>query len=373
MRQQTGWTRLITRAYHLLLAFYPTAFRSEFGAEMKAVFKSALEEQAGEHFWLLAWREFRHWPGSVLNAYIRAGRKIMTTNGLNSEEPLTRKELLAAMVIFLLPMFSLFALSGGSLPQWANYLLVVLFWGSILFATGLAVGRKIPGWSLPYLGFVVMVSVVINPYWTVWNWIYPIFLNAFGAMSLWPVSIRILYAGIFEFIMSLTVLLSALFVVNLLRLLTYTRVIWEGIRADWTRLSFMIYGGLVFYIILVFEEYRHENLWKLSAWACLALGAWLYLRGNGRKQRIIALLAGTTAAYWVIALAKWVLIPLQMWPTGYPIAPSDASRWVETGSTLLSWLFTLGILSASALLTWLPPLPIPDSAAGGEPASASKS
>ena len=71
-------------------------------------------------------------------------------------------------------------------------------------------------------------------------------------------------------------------------------------------------------------------------------------------------MGGTTAAFWIVALAKWMLIPLQKWPTGYPIAPSVASRWHETGSTLLSWLFILGILCAPALMSWLPPLPEPD-------------
>jgi len=169
--------------------------------------------------------------------------------------------------------------------------------------------------------------------------------------------------------MALMILLGALVLVNLLRLLPYTRTVWERIRADWTQLSFMLYGGLVFSILLMFEEYRQEDLWKFSAWACLALGAWLYLQGKGRKQRILALLGGATAAFWIVALAKWMLIPLQKWPTGYPIAPSEASRWVETGDALLSWLFILGMLSAPALTKWLPPLPDPVPAEEENPAS----
>jgi hypothetical protein len=362
-------TRLATRAYRWLLRLYPSGFRAEFGEEMQAVFTAALEEQGGEHPWQLFWREMRHWPASVVKAHLRARRKKMSSNEFNNEKPLPRWELLAAMVIFLLPLFSLLAITEINPPQWTDYVLLVTFWGSILFALGLAIARRLPGWSLPYLGFVLMLGTVLSPIWKIWEWVYPLFIETFGARSHWPVSISVLYAGIFEFVFALTILLGALILVNLLRLLPYTRVVWERIRADWTQLSFMLYGGLVFYVMLAFDEYRFEELWKFSVWACLALGAWLYLRGKGHKQRILALLGGTTSAFWIVALAKWVLIPLQKWPTGYPIAPSEASRWVETGSTLLSWLFILGILSAPALTKWLPPLPDPVPAEGENPAN----
>lgn len=294
----------------------------------------------------------------------------MTTNGINPEKPLSRMEWLAAMFLFLLPLISLVALFGISLPQWTNYPLLVLIWGCILFAIGFAIKKRLPGWSFPYLGFALMLAIVLSSNGRVWDWIYPTFIKVFGPRSLWPVPIRVIYVGVFEFIMSMTILLGAVILVNLLRLLPYTRVIWERIRGDWTQLSFMLYGGLVFSIQILFEEYRQDDLWKLSAWVCLALGAWLYLRGKGLGQRILALLGGTTSAFWIVALAKWVLIPLQKWPTGYPIAPSEASRWVETGSALLSWLFMLGILSAPALLKWLPPLPVPSLVEQDEPSNA---
>jgi hypothetical protein len=57
---------------------------------------------------------------------------------------------------------------------------------------------------------------------------------------------------------------------------------------------------------------------------------------------------------WIVALAKWILIPLQKWPTGYPIAPSETSRWVETSSALLDWVWIIIMLLAPALLNFLP-------------------
>ncbi len=364
MNHQTRLQRLVVLVHRLLLGFYPSAFRTKFGEEMQAIFVSMLEEQGGETLLQLFWRELRQWPGSVLKAHLRGWRRHMGSNG----NPLPTRELLAAMIIFLLPLFSLSAVNEISLPKWMNYIILVSFWGSILFALGLGIAKRLPGWSFPYFGFLLMLGQVFTPVFPgVASWMYPQFLETFGPMSRWPVSIRLLYSGIFEFIGAVTVLFGALILVNVLRLFPYTRSVWKRIRTDWTQLSFLMYGGLVFYIMLTFDEYRYEDLWKFSAWACLALGAWLYLHGKGQLQRILAILGGTTAAFWIVTLAKWILIPLQKWPTGYPIAPSVASRWHETGSTLLSWLFILGILCAPALMSWLPPLTESLPAEGEEP------
>ena len=372
MNRQAQPPPLIARVYRMMIALYPAGFRAEFGEEMQAVFMSALEEQGGEGPLWLFWREMRHWPGSALKAHLRArSRSIMTPNGFQNEKPLPPRELLAAMIIFLLPLFSLFLVTEIDLPGWTDYVILVIFWGSILFALGLAIARRLPGWSLPYLGFVLMLGVIISPVLpSASNWIYPHFLETFGSRRSWPIPVSILYAGIFEFVGALMILLGALVLVNLLRFLPYTRNVWKHIRADWTQLSFMMYGGLVFSIVLTFDEYRYAGLWKFSAWACLAIGAWLYLRGKRHRHRVLALLGGMTASFWIVALAKWLLIPLQMWPTGYPIAPSVTSRWVETVSALLSWLFILGILVAPALIKWLPPLSDPPLAEEDDPASA---
>lgn len=278
----------------------------------------------------------------------------MPSNGYFEEKPLQRKELLAAMIFFLLPVLSILLVTDTNSPQWTDYILLILFWGCIIFATGLAISRRVPRWSLPYLGFISMVGIILARTDRIWGWIYPYFVQSFGSRSVWPLSIRIIYVGIFGFIMTVMILLGALLLVNLLRLLPYTRNVWRRIRADWTQLSFMLYGGLVFSIMLLFDEYRHEEIWKFIAWTCLALGAWFYLRAKRQLRRILALTLGATGAMWIVALAKWVLIPLQKWPTGYPIAPSETSRWVETGSAMLDWVWILIMLLAPALLNLLP-------------------
>ena len=287
----------------------------------------------------------------------------MASNGLVKEKPLLRIELLAALIIFLLPLlwplFGILAATGNSLPRWVDTTVLVLLLGVVLSALGLAIVKGLPRWSLSYLGFVLMLGLILSWYDRIWGWIYPFFIQSFGPRSYWPLQIRILYVAVFEFIFFFSILLGALILVNLLRLLPHTRGVWQRIRADWTQLSFLLYGGLVISTMLLFDEYDHDNLWQLVAWSCLALGAWLYLRAKRKKQRILALICGATGAMWIVALAKWVLIPLQKWPTGYPVSPSEATRWVEVGSAMIGWVWILVVLLAPALLSFLPQSPDP--------------
>ncbi|MCJ7703621.1 MAG: hypothetical protein MUO62_18725 [Anaerolineales bacterium] len=283
----------------------------------------------------------------------------MPSNGFIEAKPPLRRELLAAMVIFLVPLFAIFEIPALSLPHWIDYLLVILILGLLLFALGLAMFTRLPPWALPYLGLLLLPGILFSQV-LIGNSIYPFFTQSFGPMSSWSLPLRITYAGIFELLIWFLVLLSALVLVNLLRLQPRTRGVWQRIRADWTQLSFLLYGSLVAYILLTFEAYRYEELWKSIAWMCLALGAWLYLRARRQKQRIRVLIIAATAAMLTTTLAKWMLVPLQKWPIGYPFAPSLASRWIETGVTFISWIGILFVLMAPALLNFLPSSPPPD-------------
>ena len=359
----SNWGRLFVRLYRVLLAFYPVGFRAKFGEEMQADFQSALTETqraGGMGVGQLIWREFRHWPGSVWREHLRARRMKMSSNGYIDEKPLTRSELLAAMVIFLLPMLSISLTMWLYLPQWIQIVFTFLFWGCTIFSVGLAIARRMPRWSLPYLGFVLMIGVIIGGPDRIFGWVYPLFIQAFGAISVWPILIRVIYEGIFGFIMMLALLVSALALVNLLRLLPFTRRVWQHIREDWTQLSFLIYGSLVFSPILLFEEFRYAEIPKFTAWFCLAFGAWLYLRFKEKRQRILALIGGATGAMGVIAISYWVIIPLQDWQSRYSLVSMQQLQRTETGSVLLFLGIILVTLLAPALLNFLPKPPNPD-------------
>lgn len=285
----------------------------------------------------------------------------MPANESIEEKPISPSQLPAALGLFVIvPLtYLIMAIVGASIPPWVGITLGYVILGGIITASILAIIKGLPRWSPPYLGFLLTMGIFLSRYDRIWGWIYPFFIQSFGPRSHWATTISVLYSGIFTFITLFSILISALILVTLLRLLPITRGVWQSIRADWTQLSFMFYGGLVYAIMIAFEEYRHDDLWRLIAWFGLALGAWFYIRAREQKQRILALIGGATVAMWTVALAKWVLIPLQAWPTGYPVSPSEATRWVETSVALIGWVFILIILIAPAALNWLPWTPSP--------------
>jgi hypothetical protein len=115
-----GFECLALIFYRLLLFGYPPEFRAEFGVEMQIIFRMAIEEgQQSDKtpITLLLWWELRDWPTAVLREHLRVRRHKMSTNGFVDVKPLSLKELLAALVIFLLPlMFVIVSISV--FPEW---------------------------------------------------------------------------------------------------------------------------------------------------------------------------------------------------------------------------------------------------------------
>ncbi|MCP4418456.1 MAG: hypothetical protein GY805_17700, partial [Chloroflexi bacterium] len=171
----------IMQIYALALRLYPPDFRDEFGGEMTAVFAKAVRE-AAEQGWLsltaVFLREIRDWPGSVLQELLRARRRKMISKGYIEEKPLLRSEWLAALIIFLLPLFGIIVTTGMDLPQWINYFSVTLFGWAVTL--GLALIKGLPRWSLTYLGFVLIAGIIIGLDSRIWGWLYPYFLQSFG-------------------------------------------------------------------------------------------------------------------------------------------------------------------------------------------------
>jgi len=117
-------------------------------------------------------------------------------------------------------------------------------------------------------------------------------------------------------------------------------------------LSYLVYGGLVFYIWIIFDEYQHENPWIFAAFSGLAVGGWLYLRAKKIQTRILALVGGATAAMWIVAIGKWIIVPFQNWPVIL-----ETERSFEAGWAISSWMVTIAALAIPALLNLLPSNP----------------
>jgi hypothetical protein len=354
-------TRFSGWLYAQGLNLYPSDFRKEFGDEMETVFstEAMLAEQNGiQNFTRYLWLELKGWLTSVLREHLQTRRNTMTEH--DQFAPLKSSELLAALTIFLIPALGtllieiLGAVNIDKTTAWLGPMMVVLFLGSLIIPLILAVVRGFPRWSPPYLGVLLVGFTFFVPFWRVWGWIYPSLTRWLGGMSTWSLPVLIFVQGMQAAIIWFLVLLSTLILVSILRLIPHTRALWARIRRDWTQLSFFLYGGLVFHIILIFDEYQQDEPWLIAAWLVLAAGCWLYLHTRGQTQRILILLCGATLAMWIVAAGKFYLVPFQKWGPWFERFPPDTERWFESLRTLADWFCLVVALLLPSLLKLLP-------------------
>jgi hypothetical protein len=268
---------------------------------------------------------------------------------------LTPGELLAAFAVFLVPpLAAMLSTVVSDVQEWLGIVLVVILLGTVIAPFIFAVVRRFPHWSPPYLGILLIILVWFGLFWKLWGWIYPAVIGWFGSMGTWSMPVRILVQGMQAALIWLLMLFCALILVSLLRLWPHTRPLWQHIRQDWTQLSFILYGGLILHVILIFDEYQGDQPWLIAAWICLGLGAWLYLRSKQHKARLIILLCGATLAMWIVALGKWMLVPHQNWEVWFQRFPPESERWFESLRTLADWFCLFIAMLLPAFLSLLP-------------------
>jgi hypothetical protein len=350
--------RLAARVYRVLLAFYPAEFRAEFGEEMQDVFATALRN--GERPWRLFWREVRDWPGAIGRAYLetKKGNRTME-NGSNSSTSRARSETLITLALFVLPAVPailkfIFGYQAVINSIGSGLTIGLLVFVAVVLVLGVLKG--VPRWSVPFLGVAVMALAMLELSWRIWGLFYQSVQSAIGYYTD-TLQVHVLYSTLMVGFFWLTAFVAVVTLVTLLAIWPRTRRLAQTIRRDWTLLSFMLYSGVVFALLLVFEEYRYDEPWKIACWASLALGAWAYLRSGSSGKRILALLVGVTLAYWIAAIGKWYLVPLQSWETWFRWVDPETYRWFESWRTLAEWGWAILFMLAPSLLTLLPRVP----------------
>ena len=367
----SGWGQPLSRVYRVLLVFYPSEFRAEFGEEMQNVFATALTEaQRPSHATILFTRELRDLPGSVWREHLRARRRSQLNPNLAWRPP-TKNELLAGLTLFVFPMLpSLLKLVFGYQPlinQISDIITIALLIISlVVLVHGLK--RGFPRWTVPYLGVAVTTIVILEPSWRIWDLLYSDVQRAIGYYAK-TLQVRVLYQALMWGFFWFLAFVSAILLILLLMTWPRTRQLAQRIRLDWTMFSFMLFGGLVFQLELIFEEYVYDELWKIACRVCLALGAWVYLKNADPRKRILALLAGVTLDYWIAAVGKWYLVPLQTWGAfhGYQY---ETYRWFEFWRTCAEWGWVMLFMLIPAGLTLIPHPQESDPAPGENLASA---
>ena len=119
----------------------------------------------------------------------------------------------------------------------------------------------------------------------------------------------------------------------------------------------------MFDLELIFEEYTHDESWKIASRVCLFLGAWIYFKTADQRKRILALLAGATLFFGIAAAGQWIVLPLQSWGDFYGYDHWTYRRVMLSG-TLTSWVSALLFMLVPALINLIPRpkrvVPIPE-------------
>lgn len=339
--------------YTLLLHLYPRRFHDEFASEMRAVFEDVLAEATDRHLcaWVaIFWRELRGLPRAVIVTHLREWRQVM---GLETRNVVDRYipwwAMLAAVALFVLLALVPFE-SVVPAPLGLALLFGLLTFVLVVFVVDAIKIRHLPRWSLPYAGFILSILVLSGPSPADRQMAY---------LRSWAVSIgdelsrfvwQAITSGLFWFSMLAVLGVGVL----AFALLPPLRPTFAKVRQDWTRLSFLLYGAVVFVYIVDFDEYRHHGGYVLAGALSLALGTWFYLRGKTTRRRILALLSGMTLAMWTMAVGKWIIVPRQDWPVWFGWHAPETERWFESGREVIAWGWMMVAVSAPGLLGLLP-------------------
>jgi exosortase O len=343
------------RLYAFLLSLLPPRFRDEFGAEMQAVFAQALSEAqaSGERaMWAALLRELfdlprlalhEHWRERKLPRYAPAGEPAMVM------APAPRWAIWASLSLFVLP--ALLIAAGQFLPLSIPSPLTVLM-GCLLTAAiiaGLLKGP--PPWSLPFLGVAIGYLGVYQAQQILENFLGKRALSIYERLNqsqelLTRLAWQLVRSGAFA--LSMLLVLGVLLLA--LKLIPLTRSSFDRLAQDRVQISFILYGAIPLVLLVDFDGYRHAELFTAALLLALAAGAWGYLRGGGAGRRLLALLAGVTAAFAILGIAKFYLLPLQDWPGWLDQRPPQSERWFESLREVAAWFWMSALLLAPVAL-----------------------
>ena len=309
-----------------LVRWLPARLNNQFGAEIEEVFAARLDEAAGRG-WLaliaLLLRELIHLPPIHIREvwFRRQGLEIAMTENTNSAQNNIRKPLASwkSAGIWALP----FLLFGAALtileltPAWApgvslpppfgtGVVALLAALGLILAVLAFTLSRDVPAGWFNSLGMALVCAWYLSDLSygakPVGSWMWWGFLIAAAVAILRARSVRVLWAP------------------------------FQAAWRDWTHLSFLVYGGLAFLVMLVELDSVKGNaaIMVLMGDALIfALGAVLAMRVIAPFRRVL-LLDG--------ALALKIVIPLLIEALKKPNFEVPAQRGLGLAFLLLFWL-----------------------------------
>lgn len=342
---------LVGHLYRILLRLYPRQFQAEFADEMGSVFFESISQGVGSGVLssikvLLI--EVGALPREALRQHIidyQEGKRRRTIRTVVWEGPPTRKEMLVALVVFVLPALTIWFNSGSdfSIGILAAIALVIFLIGML---------RGFPRWSLPSLGLIIAAASFLFVFQWVADLTTPIMISRFGPIP-GNENARLLLQAFWAGLMWLSLFALTFLVLGFLALLRRFRPLFSRVRKDWTLASYILYSGVIFTLVLTFDQYRFERPYAIASILCLATGSWLYLRSPQEWQRSLSLMAGLTLAMGAAVFGQWSIVPVQDWKFWLYWGTLESDQFMEIRWTILEWGWMLVFLLAPIWLRLL--------------------
>lgn len=330
------------RLYALLLHLFPRAYRENYGDELQAVFDLSLDEarRIGRiEAFQVSLRELIGLPGAVIHEHLRERRKAKMIDRFRSYFDFSYgswKEYLTALFPFLLvggiwPLIDVLVrlrVLPGRGPVINGIFLSLL--GLFFIPLLVGVGKGLPRWSLPYLGFILALCSVYLFSGLLGILILLPFSNLFDRMAFFG---DLFYGGVWWF--------GLLSVMIILVVATRFFPTFQRFRRDWTLPCLIVYGATPFAVTLTFDEYANDEPFKLLTLLVLAAGAWFYLRESSERKRFWTLFGALSLSMFIAAAGKAILVPTQTWP----ITIDSSLAISEAKHTIIMWgWFALAML-----------------------------
>jgi hypothetical protein len=349
---------LVLSVHSAALRLYPGDFRITFREEMQAVFEYTAAEASINGSVALGRLFLREMFDLVWTA-INERRREWLSQAKDPEAPegetrFSRLEMLISLAVFLVPAGYLLL---NAFPQsLVRELIPVLILTGIFVGTAAGLLKRLPRWSLPYLGLIL--SGIVFAFLFQWKAerIATSLASRFVFQSNSELG-RLVLTSFWQGVLWLSLFVLVAFAILLLKMIPPFRPWARRLREDWTQISYLLYGGSMLALVWTFNDYRNETPFALIAIGCMIAGAWGYLRSSRPRQAFLALVAGATLAMWVAAIGVWLLVPSQDWAAWFQAHPSSGERWFEALQTLIVWMWMLVVMALPALVRLIPHQP----------------
>jgi hypothetical protein len=348
-------TILFVQIYKSLLSLYPRDYRVSFAAEMVEVFRQSVADAAQQgrsNSWIVFLRELSDLPMATTKEHLSSLANRISTNAAHwkgLENVVTRKELVLTLAAFTIPLVIL--LLNNSTEYLTQVLPAALIFIGFVIVAGLL--RELPRWCLPYLGLALSIITFL----VVFNWLSDQILPTIPPW-LGPgpreQTTRLLWQGLLTGMMWFSLFIVVLGIWLLHGFVRYLRRLeWPTLQGDWTQVSFVIYGGAMTALVLLFKDFQSKEPFVLTSLLCLATGAWFYLRSSRYWQRLLALLTGITLSFGIAAAGIYLMVPLQPWSWGSLWNTPETERWFEAWRVVLVWVWLTFFLLAPGITKYL--------------------